>query len=123
MKTRTKPNRTWRTPRSRIQTALGHEASAAGEPALVAPQRGPSELALDHLKDRLLQPILAASDPALAESLRWAAREAASLAWTTSVPLLVFPELLSEKLHQARLQSSHQQTIWERSGRPLSEAV
>jgi hypothetical protein len=68
-------------------------------------------------------PVLAEADPALAESLQWAAREAASLAWTTSVPLLVLPELLSEKVNQARRQSCHQQRIWKRLGNPLKRVV
>jgi hypothetical protein len=50
---------------------------------------------------------------------RWidrAADEAASLAWATTYPLLVFPVLLEEKVAEAALKARRQRDIFERTG-------
>jgi len=74
--------------------------------------------ALEELKQRLLQETSrAGSDPAHLPGLRRAAEEAASLAWTTPFPLLVLPELFSEKAAQACIQSQRQRDIRIRSRR------
>lgn len=69
------------------------------------PFRGTSETELEQLKDRLLRQALdRVEDMELTVSLRRAANEAASLAWFTPFPLLVFPILLEEK---AALEERH----------------
>ena len=55
--------------------------------------------------------------------IRAAANDAASLAWTTAFPLLVFPTLLNEKLVAARLQEGRRERIRERSQMILEQAV
>lgn len=63
------------------------------------------------LKTRLLrQQIHSHSDPFLAGWLKAAAEEAASLAWLTQYPLLVFPALFEEKALEAL---SHAKRQWE----------
>jgi hypothetical protein len=60
-------------------------------PIISAPFRGPVEWRLDQLKSKLLQPVLSGMRNAeLQSKLCWAAQEAASLAWMTPIPLLVF---------------------------------
>jgi hypothetical protein len=75
------------------------------------PARGPLEYQLDELKERLLQPIIGTiANHALATQLRWAANEAAALAWYTACPVLLLPTLLEEKVRAAW-------TMWERQQR------
>jgi len=77
------------------------ETEEAGE-LLFAPARGPLERRLEKLKDQLLRPTLETfSDSRLAKEISWAANEAAALAWMTVCPLLVFPDLLEEKVRAA----------------------
>ena|SRR5665213_1572574 len=84
--------------------------------AIAVPFRGSQETDLDQLKNRLLKQLLNETpDPALNAPLRRAANEAASLAWFTPSPLLVFPLLLEEKARTAKLQQSRQQQIRKRS--------
>ena len=74
--------------------------------------------ALEELKQRLLQETAwAGPDPAALPGLRRAAEEAASLAWTTPFPLLVLPELFSEKAAEACIRSQRQRDIRQRSRR------
>src|SRR5580692_5447031 len=85
-------------------------------PIAPVPFRGALENDLDALKARLLREELArASEPALNPLLRRAANEAASLAWFTPFPLLVFPLLLEEKAEAARQQQARQKQIRRRS--------
>jgi len=72
--------------------------------------------ALEELKQRLLLEIASCSaDPATFSSLQRAAEDAASLAWTTPFPLLVLPELFSEKAAEACIRSQRQRDIRRRS--------
>lgn len=67
---------------------------------------------LEVLKSRLLAEEMASVRNAeLAERLRRAADESASLAWATNFPLLTLPELLREKAAQAFAQHERQQRI------------
>jgi hypothetical protein len=85
-------------------------------PSFPVPFRGALENDLDALKARLLKEELArAGEPALNPLLRRAANEAASLAWFTPFPLLVFPVLLEEKAQAARRQEARQRQIRRRS--------
>ena len=58
----------------------------------------------------------------LQSKLSWAAHEAASLAWMTPIPLLVFPALFEEKVGSARKQWMMQQRI-RRQPQPLALAA
>jgi hypothetical protein len=85
------------------------------------PFRGALEGELDYLKARLLKEQLTrATEPALNPLLRRAANEAASLAWFTPFPLLVFPLLLEEKAEAARRQQARQRQIRRRSRGAIS---
>jgi hypothetical protein len=88
------------------------------------PIRGAAENELEELKTRLLRPLLATtSEPEMNTALRRAANEAASVAWFTPFPLLVFPTLLEEKAARARRQQERQRQIRERSQGLLEEAI
>jgi hypothetical protein len=92
-------------------------------PIISAPFRGPVESRLEHLKHTLLQPVLRGTrNPELHSKLTWAAQEAASLAWLTPFPLLVFPGLFEEKLTGARKYWLKQQKIRGR-GQPIALAA
>ncbi len=68
--------------------------------------------ALESLKGRLLADQLAKVQNAeLRRRLRWAADDSASLAWATPIPLLVLPELLTEKTRAAFHQFRRQQLL------------
>lgn len=79
---------------------------------------------LGELKDRLLQEHLSGADPTeTPPQVRWAAEEAASLAWASPYPLLVLPELVKEKVAAARARAERQALIWRRSTALLAEAA
>lgn len=81
-----------------------------------APFRATAETELERLKKRLLWDELElATGAELNARLRRAANEAAALAWTTAVPLLVFPTLFEEKARAAFTQAARQENIRERS--------
>lgn len=87
------------------------------------PASFPNEPALDVLVARLLAEQLSkVQDAALRERLRRAAAEAASIAWSTSYPLLTLPELFAEKEREARSQHERQQAIQQRNRAPLAHA-
>jgi hypothetical protein len=100
----------------KVPTRFGPVTRFEVKPAPPVPFRGALESELERLKNRLLQERLAvAADPELNPALRRAANEAAALAWTTSVPLLVFPVLFEEKTRAALFQAARQEQILERS--------
>lgn len=79
---------------------------------------------LGELKERLLQEHLAGEEPPEVQPrVRWAAEEAASLAWASPFPLLVLPELVKEKVAAARRQAERQARIWRQSTALLAEAA
>lgn len=83
--------------------------------------RAYQETELEHLKNRLLRESLDASgETELNTRLRSVAHEAAAMAWTTNIPLLVFPALLEEKIRKALLQADRQELIRERSRKLLA---
>ncbi len=88
------------------------EGEFAFLPRLSVPCRGALEARLEDFKERLLQPFIAtALDPALARELRWAANEAAALAWYTEYPMLLLPALLDEKVRAALQKWDKQEQI------------
>jgi hypothetical protein len=91
-------------------------------PAPAAPFRGTQETELERLKARLLGHLLNSADAPLSAPYRRAANDAAAVAWTTCFPLLVFPELLEEKVREARERHQRQQFVLARS-RGLMDAA
>ena len=85
-------------------------------PAPAAPFRVTEVNELERLKGELLwEKLEGAVGADLNARLRRAANEAAALAWTTNIPLLVFPELFEEKAVLAMHQAAKQVSIRERS--------
>jgi hypothetical protein len=80
-----------------------------------APFRTLQENEFEKLKAQLLEERLAEDGSELSAYLRSAANEAASLAWVTAYPLLVFPALFEEKATAASVQAERQQRIRQRS--------
>jgi hypothetical protein len=95
-----------------FKTRFGPETRFEIGPIPPVPFRGALETELDGLKARLLREELERADePALNPALRRSANDAASLAWFTPFPLLVFPLLLEEKAEAARRQEARQRQI------------
>ena len=69
----------------------------------------------ERFKSRLLAGRLQEAGAKWETTLRDAAAEAAALAWTTHIPLLVFPALFEEKAATAILQGKRQERILEKS--------
>lgn len=106
-----------------IQAKFSRETRFEVCPIISAPFRGPVEWRLEQLKSTLLRPVLnGMRNPELQSKLCWAANEAASLAWMTPIPLLVFPALFEEKVGSARDQWMKQQRI-RRLPQPLALAA
>jgi hypothetical protein len=104
------------TTQRKVPTRFGPEKRFEVKPAPAAPFRAFQETELERLKNRLLQErLLATVGPEFNAPLRRAANEAAALAWTTCVPLLLFPALFEEKVATALVQAARQEEIWERS--------
>ncbi len=79
------------------------------------PCRGPLEVQLEELKERLLNPWLSATaNTALVRECRWAATEATALAWYTAYPILLLPVLLEEKVRAALAKWEKQEQIRQR---------
>ena len=82
-----------------------------------------STVELETLKNCLLyEHTRAVSDARLQTWLKRGAEEAASIAWATPYPLLVFPLLLDEKLSEARRKAEVQKSIYVRSGQIVALA-
>jgi len=101
----------------RVPTRFGPERRFELKPAApAAPFRALQETKFDGLKNRLLQErVEQAAEPAADDQLRRAANEAASLAWVTLYPLLVFPSLFEEKAEAALAQAERQEQVRQRS--------
>lgn len=69
----------------------------------------------ERLKNKLLALRVQQDGTRWEEPLRDAANEAAALAWTTSVPSLVFPVLFEEKIAAAVSQTKRQEQILRKS--------
>lgn len=100
----------------RINTRFEPDTRFELRPEPPAPFRALQETELERLKLDLLEKRLAEeSSPELNSYLRRAANEAASLAWVTAYPLLVFPELFEEKAIAAATQAQRQERVRQRS--------
>jgi hypothetical protein len=108
--------------KTQVKTRFGPDTRFEIGPIPPVPFRGALENELDALKARLLREELArVQEPALNPLLRRAANDAASLAWFTPFPLLVFPVLLQEKAEAARRQEARQRQIRRRSRGAISD--
>jgi hypothetical protein len=80
--------------------------------------------ALESLKSHLLDELLGTqTNEELVRRLRRAADESASLAWASPFPLLILPELLTEKTREAQRQFERQRTIQSRGRNVLQLAA
>jgi hypothetical protein len=75
----------------------------------------PTPDAFARLKDKLFTLRLAQAGTKWETALRNAANEAAALAWTTTIPALVFPVLFEEKVAAAINKDKLQTSIWRKS--------
>jgi hypothetical protein len=81
-------------------------------------------LELQQLRSSLLESYLqGVSNAAIQGRFDSAANEAASIAWATTYPLLVFPVLLQEKLVEAERKARVQRGIYRRSQKIISLAA
>jgi hypothetical protein len=88
------------------------------------PFRATQTTELERLKDRLLRTLLdEVADADQNVLLRRAANDAAALAWATCYPVLLFPELLAEKVRAALDQRERQTQVRRRSRNLLLEAA
>ncbi len=69
----------------------------------------------ERLKNKLLALRVQQAGTKWEEPMRDAANEAAAIAWTTTVPSLVFPELFEEKFAAAVIQLQRQERILRKS--------
>jgi len=115
MKTRTKGRiRTQFAPETRFQVKLSPEGALRRE----------RSAQLEDLKVRLLRRhVLHAPNIELIPAIRRAANDAASLAWFTPCPLLVFPTLFDEKVESAKHAAVVQERIWLQSQELLARAA
>jgi hypothetical protein len=101
-----------------------YEGRKAGSTEPAAPYRQTDESDLEKFKNRLLREALPrATSTEAVVVLRRAANEAAALAWLEPFPMLVFPELFSEKMVAAWRGLERQHNIRTRSARILLEAA
>jgi hypothetical protein len=75
----------------------------------------PTPDAFTRLKDRLLAIRLSETGTKWEAALRDAANDAAALAWTTTIPSLVFPVPFEEKVATAICKDKTQTRIWRKS--------
>jgi hypothetical protein len=75
----------------------------------------PTPDAFTRLKDKLVALRLSQAGTKWETALRDAANDAAALAWTTTVPALVFPVLFEEKVAAAISKDKRQTSIWRKS--------
>ena len=126
MKTMTQMNRSTRSTRalSSLSDNAGQESPADSRLGFLSPvevkavlgspaeNRHSSDLNLQCLIDQLIeQELHRHTEPLPLARLRAAAQEAASLAWTTSFPLLFVPVLFEEKAEEARRWHARQRAV------------
>src|SRR3954470_19517942 len=99
----------------KILERFGPEERFEVRPEPPAPFRALQENEFEKLKAQLLEERLAEDGRELSSYLRRAANEAASLAWVTAYPLLVFPTLFEEKANAVTIQAERQHQIRQRS--------
>ena len=101
-------------PETRFEVKLSPEGALRRERAVQ----------LEDLKSRLLRRhVMYAPDLELIPAIRRAAHDAASVAWFTPWPLLVFPTLLDEKVESAKHAALVQERIWLQSRELFAQAA
>jgi hypothetical protein len=75
----------------------------------------PTPDAFTRLKERLLAIRVQEAGAKWEAPIRDAANEAAALAWTTTVPALIFPVLFEERVAAAVNKDKRQTSIWRKS--------
>jgi hypothetical protein len=101
---------------NRVATSFAPEIRFELRPATVAPFRANLETEFERLKNRLLaEQLNTAGRAELNTPIRRAANEAAALAWVSFFPLLVFPELFTEKANTAIRQAERQARVYANS--------
>jgi hypothetical protein len=96
----------------RLATRFYRETQFVLEPKFASLTSDRVHGTFEHLKARLLQPVLTTTlDPDLRRHLRLAANEAAAVAWTTPFPLLILPVLLEEKTAEAHNYVARQREV------------
>jgi hypothetical protein len=112
------------TPRLTLQPAFAPEVAFEIQPLPAAISRRRLETALADLQQRSLDEQLErTTDPAVAEALRWAAADAAAVAWQGGSPLLTFPVLFQEKAREAVVRARRQKAVLARTRRALLGAA
>src|ERR1035438_2585286 len=100
----------------RVPAKFGPETGFEVKPSPPGPFRARQEAELERLKVQLLDARLEGRfDSQFASRLQRAANEAASLAWVTRYPLLVFPALFEEIAETALLRAERQEQVRQRS--------
>jgi hypothetical protein len=90
--------KTTKTKTAQVPTRFGRETRFELTPKYHSFTTEQTQSTFQALKARLLEPVLENTvDPRVRRQINLAANEAAALAWTTPVPLLVLPVLLEEK--------------------------
>lgn len=101
------------TNKNKLATRFAPETRFELRPLTPTPFRANLENEFERLKARLLaEQLELAEQPELNAPIRRAANEAAALAWVTFYPLLVFPELFTEKIGQAMRHAKRQARIY-----------
>ncbi len=96
-----------------LQAEFGAETGFELMP--IAPVRVPEDNEFERLKGKLLAGRLQEAGTKWEAALQDAANEAGAVAWTTMVPLLVFPELFEEKAAAAVAQDRRRTRILKKS--------
>ena|SRR2546426_4687899 len=113
-----------RTRRKWIRARFDPETRWELAPVPPAPVRGPKEAELERLKEQLLTELVGPTESPEARTSLWrAGHEAAALAWTTSFPLLLLPELLREKVEAARSYVAKQAKVSRTSAASMGHAA
>ena len=99
----------------RVPTKFGPDTRFELKPAPPAPFQADRDTVFELLKRQVLLERLADSAPEFNSHLRWAANDAAALAWGTAYPLLVFPALFEEKAKDALARARKQEDVRQRS--------
>lgn len=100
--------------REQLRAVFGPETRFEVVPSVPAPFRARQENELERLKNRLLREKLDdVWEPEKNSLLRRAANEAASLAWVSPYPLLVFPLLFEEKVAAELARLERQERVYQ----------
>lgn len=109
--------------RVKIPTEFEPDVRFVLSPSFPVVFKGNVEDELERLKNRMLREKLEKAEPEIYAPLRRAANEAASIAWSTTYPLLVFPLLFEELAAKAVRFFKKQNEIKEKTAELIYETV